>query len=135
MSDIGFAMKFVLTLAFLLNPILSPGAQQCSSSADCKLVYSNCSCTSVPQGDQRSPDDLFGNIHNREICKMNLCRAAQNQASCEKHKCCQAVEFDVWSKRYGFDSLTKSELVSKLRAEKIDNWFYKEKSQEVYRCP
>lgn len=53
----------------------------CRSDADCKLIYSSCSCVAVPVSDPRT--FLPSNVE----CPVNVCRIEGISATCEEHVC------------------------------------------------
>ncbi|HMM66351.1 MAG TPA: hypothetical protein PKC03_05365 [Dokdonella sp.] len=53
----------------------------CSIDADCKLIYSSCSCVAVPVSDPRV--FLPANVD----CAVNRCRAEHVRPSCVSHVC------------------------------------------------
>jgi hypothetical protein len=77
----AFTVLFVLSAA---SP-RARGAEEavCRSDADCKLIYSSCTCEAAPSDDART---VLGNDHGID-CHHNACRAANARAVCDSGRC------------------------------------------------
>lgn len=82
------AVAFALVIALLALPVAAdpPKAQEgrvaeCRTDADCKLIYSSCSCVAVPEQDPRT--FLPANID----CAVNRCRMEKIVPTCISQVC------------------------------------------------
>ena len=54
---------------------------ECNENKDCKLIYSNCNCESVPITDSRTI------LESDKICEQNSCISFDVTAVCINHYC------------------------------------------------
>lgn len=64
---------------------------ECVTDNDCKLIYSNCSCVSMPLDDssliENDPRVDFLEREKDKICKWNICHGTNVTAICKNNKC------------------------------------------------
>lgn len=93
----AFAMMSILPIAGLADAQSALQAG-CGTDADCKLIYSSCSCVAVPVDDPRT--FLPSNVD----CAVNRCRAEHIRATCVGQVCEPATKDPPPAAKSGADA-------------------------------
>ena len=59
---------------------------ECAKNSDCKLIYGNCACASVPLSDKRTE------LESDVVCIWNSCHGLNVTAVCKNNKCITSRE-------------------------------------------